>query len=71
MGNTLVHKTETVFAASVETARAMQLAMAELVESGRDIDLTDTYRVELIEETLSDGSKVQEVRIRKAERVDV
>lgn len=65
MSNALLHKVEVV-AETVETVQQMRDAIAHLAG---DTALFPGYRVELLSETLSDGSVACEVRIRLAERV--
>lgn len=64
MVNTLVHEVETLDSATVETVGQLHTALREL--TGEDVDLAASYRVELLGETLSDGSVAFSIRIREA-----
>lgn len=68
MANALLHDVRTEDAETVETARQLSLAVCTLAD-GEDHDLDDTYVIERIAETLSDGSIARSIRIRKAERI--
>lgn len=69
MANMLMHRVETLESTTVETVKAMQDALGAMQGPGRDDrNLSHTYVVELLCETLSDGSEAFEVRVRRAER---
>jgi hypothetical protein len=68
MVNTLVHRVETLQGETVETVGSLVDTLRSFQGPGRDDRLLDdTYVVELVAETLSDGSSAMSVRIRKAE----
>lgn len=68
MANALLHKVEVVESYTVETLDQLQVALKEL-GSGDELNLSHSYRIELLSETLSDGSVAHEINIRKAEAV--
>lgn len=68
MPNALVHQIETVDGLTVETVEQLRDALSYLVGQD-DFNLSHSYRVELLAERLSDGSKAYEISIRKAEAV--
>lgn len=69
MTNVLLHRVEVIESTPVETIKQLQDAIGACQGPGKDDrNLAATYLVELLCETLSDGSEVFEVRIRPAER---
>lgn len=66
MVNTLVHPTVVADRTAVDDAEQLESAIRYF---GKDLPLDRTYMVELLVETLSDGSEVSTLRIRHAERV--
>lgn len=68
MANAFVHKTEVADSMTVETTGQLREALTRLYCGEHDL-LAETYVVERIHETLSDGSVANEIRIRKAGRV--
>lgn len=69
MVNALMHRVETLESETVETVKALQDALGAVQGAGRDDRyLDDTYTVDLLCETLSDGSEAFSVRIRKTPR---
>jgi hypothetical protein len=68
MPNTLVHRTEVVQSQAFETADQLIDAVLSF-GLDRFAYLGDTYVAELLEETLSDGSKALSIQLRPAERV--
>ena len=62
MANQLVHPTVVLDAIDCGTAAEL---MAAVEAAGMSLDLASEVRVTLIEETLSDGSKVQSIQIRE------
>lgn len=74
MANTLVHETTFIDTYTVEDVAQLLQALTALGESSGGIEawkitLSYSYRVSLIQETLSDGSTAYEIEIRKAEPV--
>jgi hypothetical protein len=68
MANTLLHRVEVLASETVETVRQLQGALGALQGPGRDDrHLSDTLVVELVAETLSDGSVAYALSLRKAE----
>ena len=61
--NTLLHRVDCESRVSVETVDQLIEALTD-----QTLDLDVTYVVEVLAETLSDGSVVRSVRIRPAER---
>lgn len=67
MANALVHEVQVIDGITVETTN--QLIEAIRQHTGDDLNLSHSYRIELIQERLSDGSLAFEIGIRKAEPV--
>jgi len=68
MVNTLVHRVETLERETVETVGSLVDVLRSFQGPGRDDRLLDdTYVVELVSETLSDGSSAMSVKIRKVQ----
>lgn len=62
MTNTLVHQTQIIDAIDCGTAAELLAAVENM---GMSLDLARDVRVTLIEEILSDGSKVQSIQVRE------
>jgi hypothetical protein len=64
-----INRTDVLESDTVETVKQMQDALGAKQGPGRDDrHLADTYVVELVAHTMSDGTERQEVRVRKASR---
>lgn len=68
MANTLVHRTEIEESVTVETVGDLLEALAKLTGTeGAEMQLTRTYVVSLVAETLSDRSVAHSIQLREAE----
>lgn len=67
MSNVLIHRTVAAESETVETVKQLRQAISDLTSVDGAMELDDTYVVELLQKTFSDGSLAFSIRIRLAE----